>query len=201
MASYPDEVRRQERKAIARRYRKRSGEPAPMAALRVAELTRLLAARYGDALPDDDAGRDDAVLVCHHLARRAGNPVDRIFAWLEQRAPWMAADERADIAGRVTANPLRWRADTLAHRLRLTVDERTRLGIKTIGAIDQTAAERAECRRLKKQHAKEALRRSNGAIPRGEYLASSTQHQQPWQALGISRRTWYRRRGTGPAPV
>ncbi len=198
---YPDEVRRQERTAIARRYRKRRGHPVPMAALRVAELTRLLVARYGEILPDDDAGREDATLVCHHLARRAGKPIDRIAEWLTLRAPWMPHDERAALADRIMDNPLRWRADTLAQRLNLTAEERTRLGIRTIGAVDQTAADRKEARRLAKQQSKQTMRRSSGAIPRGEYLASSTQHQQPWQALGISRRTWYRRRGTGPAPI
>ena len=200
--SYPDQVRRAERKAIAQRYRKRGRTPAPMAALRVAELTRLLVARYGEFLPDDDAGRDDAALVCHHLARRSGGKApQRIASWLEQRTPWMAADERAALADKVLANPLRWKADTLAARLRLTAAERARHSIRTIGAIDESAADRAEARRIKKQMGKQEARRTAGAIPRGEFEAASTQRQQPWQALGISRRTWYRRRGTGPAPI
>lgn len=172
-----------------------------MAAIRVAELNRLFDARYGAALPDDDAGREDAALMCHHIARCGKDPSQRIASWLSQRAPWMPPAARADLTNTVLANPLRWKADTLAVRLSLTADERTRLGIRTIGAIDQTAAERETIRQTTARQQKEASRRAAGAIPRGEYLGKSVQSQQPWVALGISRRTWYRRHhtgGTGP---
>ncbi len=38
-----------------------------------------------------------------------------------------------------------------------------------------------------------ARRAAAGAIPRDEYLARSKTAREPWRALGISRRTWYRR--------
>lgn len=31
------------------------------------------------------------------------------------------------------------------------------------------------------------------ALPRAEYLANSLSRSKPWEALGISRATWYRR--------
>ena len=31
------------------------------------------------------------------------------------------------------------------------------------------------------------------ALPRAEYLAESLMRKKPWEAFGISRRTWYRR--------
>lgn len=37
-------------------------------------------------------------------------------------------------------------------------------------------------------------RRASGAKPRSEYIANSTEAQQPWKADRISRSTWYRRR-------
>jgi len=36
-------------------------------------------------------------------------------------------------------------------------------------------------------------RRDAGAIPRAEYEAQSAARQEPWEALGMSRATWYRR--------
>ena len=151
--SYPEEVRRQERAEIRKRNRRRHKGPValgPPASVRVAEIDRILIDRYGDILPDDDAGRDDCFIMCHHLARRAGDPVVRIHGWLSQRAPWMPAADRQALTERVLARPRRWKADTMAKRLGLTAANRTRLKIKTIGAIDQTSVERAEIRRLAK---------------------------------------------------
>jgi hypothetical protein len=188
------EARRAE---IARRYKaKKRGRPASMAALRIAELRRLFAARYGETLPDDDAGRDEALLMAHHLARRPGDPRHRIAAWCELHASWMPADELERLIADVMARPRRWRADTLAVRLNLTEAERRRLAIRTIGAVDVTKAQR-QARRLERDRLRKQQRRRNaGAKPRRCYLAAAASRIRPWVALGISRRTWYRRRGT-----
>ncbi|MGM4885328.1 hypothetical protein AB8A20_08120 [Tardiphaga sp. 604_B6_N1_1] len=106
--------------------------------------------RWGDVLPDDDAGRDDLFIMLHHLARRSGDPVIRMQTWISARASWLPSEERRAIIERVLATPLRWKADTLGKRLRLTAADRTRLSIKTIGCIDQTTEQRAELRRLAK---------------------------------------------------
>ncbi|MCK1706124.1 hypothetical protein IVA86_33165 [Bradyrhizobium sp. 146] len=153
MASYPDEVRAAERAEIRARYRRRQGGPpvlGPPAAVRVAEIDRILIDRWGKILPHDDAGADDAFIMLHHLARRVGDPTIRMQGWLDQHAPWMSPAERQAIVDRVLAKPLRWKADTLGKRLGLTAADRTRLKIKTVGCIDQTADERAELRRLAK---------------------------------------------------
>lgn len=159
MATYPDEVRRQERaEARKRRQRKR---PVGIAALRVAELNREFSDRYcGMVLPDDDAARDDVVIMLHHLARRGHDPLPSIESWLDMRAPWLSGEGRDTIVGKVLANPLRFRADTLAARLGLTAERRARLKIRTIGAIDQTVEQRAEMRRLSKIEYKRARRRA-----------------------------------------
>jgi hypothetical protein len=194
--SYPDQVRRQERAEIRNRYRRRRKGPpmlGPPASVRVAEIDRALTDRWGEILPHDDAGADDAFVMCHHLARRAGDPVIRMRGWLDRRAPWMPLADRQTLIERVLARPLRWKADTLAKRLGLTAATRTRLQIKTIGAIDQTLEERAETRRLRKLQDKQHQRQASGSLPRPQFEAQSIQQRQPWQALGISRRTWYRR--------
>jgi hypothetical protein len=167
------------RAEVARRYRRRKRDrPLSMSALRIAELRRLFAARYGDNLPDDDAGRDEALVMAHHLVHRSGDPCRRIAAWLELQAPWMAPAEVAQLITTVLSKPLRWRADKLAVRLNLTDMERRRLRITTIGATDKTKAERLV----------ERVR------PRVAYEATSVARAKPWLRIGISRATWYRRR-------
>lgn len=49
--------------------------------------------------------------------------------------------------------------------------------------------------RRRRQHAdhKREVRRANGAIPRAEYEANSMERLKPWEAFGISQRTWYNR--------
>ena len=42
-------------------------------------------------------------------------------------------------------------------------------------------------------------RAAAGSVSRAEYLEHSLTRQQPWEAEGISRRTWYRRHGTSPS--
>jgi hypothetical protein len=185
--------------------RRRKGKRAAgfnIIAIRCAELQRLFIARYGRQLPDDDAGRDDAGLMAHHLAHRPGDARHRIAAWLASAAPWMQGPERAELLAAVTAKPRRWKADTLAARVGLTEAERERLQITTIGAIDLDKAERTKRRRARKTAADHERRRANGAMSRAEYEAGSTTARQPWSAAGISRRTWYRRqRGTGVRPA
>jgi hypothetical protein len=195
------------RAGIRRRYdtarRDRKREPVSLAALRVGDLKRLFVARYGHELPDDDAGRDDALIMAHHLARQP-NAERRIPAWLGLNAPWMNPREARDLTAKVLAKPLRWRADKLARRLNLHEAERQRLRITTIGAVDLDKAERKARRKLRARQRKEERRRAKGAKPRAEYEARSLTRTKPWEALGMSRRTWYRRgtkptRGTSPA--
>src|SRR5713226_9284337 len=77
----------------SRQQRKKPKRPS-LVGLRVRDLNALLTARYGEQLPNDDAGRDDARIVAHHLAQYAdGNPARRITSWVKLRAPWMTVAE------------------------------------------------------------------------------------------------------------
>jgi hypothetical protein len=187
---------------IALRYdRKRDVERVSMAALRVADLKKLFYARYGRLLPDDDAGRDDAFVMAQHLAKRP-NPERRIPAWLSLNCPWMSQVDAQKLTARAITKPIRWRADKLAKRLNLMEAERQRLRITTIGAVDLDQAERTKRRKEAKRQAMAAARRAKGATPRAEYEAKSVSQTKPWEAIGISRASWYRRhrqtRETGP---
>jgi hypothetical protein len=190
---------------IAQRYRKQERrEPFSIAAKRVAELTRLFHSRYGPHLPDDDSGMDDAFVMANHLALRP-DAHRRIPLWLELNAPWMTKDEIQSLTAKAISKPCRWRADTLAVQLNLMEAERRRLGITTIGAVDLDKAARTARRGEQKRMRKERSRRANGAVSRAEYEAKSLSRTKPWEALGMSRRTWYRRhgksRGTSAAPA
>jgi hypothetical protein len=179
---------------IDRRYKndKRERQPAILSGVRISELCRLFRARYGALLPEDDAGRDDALIMAHHLAHRP-DAERRIKAWLQTFAPWMASDEAQSLIRDVLANALRWRADALAKRLNLTEAERRHLRITTIGAIDAGRAERIARRCKHARDREQQRRRAKGATSRSEYEANSITRAKPWVALGISRRTWYRR--------
>jgi hypothetical protein len=188
----------QERKAkleeIDRRYRAKakkiardSGAPTTKPTLkkmRGAELERFFKLRYGGRLPDDDAGREDAKLMIHHLHS------DAMDGWLRRWAPWMDALERECLIVEAERSPRWWKADELGKRLGLTRAERTDLKITTIGAVDFLKPERTGRRKQRNSLAKRERRARRGAKPHAESLSRT----QPWLAQGISRRTWYRRK-------
>lgn len=156
------------------------------------DLEKLFRARFGDELPDDDSGRDDAMIAAHHLASLGDDPAFIIDTWFRRWAPWLSLKEAQWLIGEAVSNPKRWRADTLAWRMRLTEAERSALGITTIGAIDLSKSERAKRRRQRNIAAKRAARRAKGAMTRAQYLAS-VKTEKPWIKAGMSRATWYRR--------
>lgn len=167
--------------------------PMQIVALRIADLSTLFRSRYGTVLPDDDAGRDDIRLAVDHLAALA-HPARAITRWLETWAPWMTLGEQRQVIADGIAGQRNWKADALAWRLRLTKEERTMLGITTIGAIDHGKAARKKRRKERERERQAAKRRAAGAVPRAQYEGQSLEKQKPWLAEGISRRTWYRRR-------
>jgi hypothetical protein len=191
VTSYPDQVRRQERAAARKKKRRRFATPA-IVTFRMAELFRVFCHRYGGApLPDDDSGRDDIRLVFQVLSTTscAGlRMVDVARTW----APWLPADELAALVADVEVHPRRFKADTIATRLGVTAKTRALLELRTIGAIDETAEQRAADRREKQRLAKEQKRRAAGIVTIAEARMIRAA-RQPWKAAGISRSTWYRR--------
>jgi hypothetical protein len=183
----------------ARRPRHGRSEPS-QAALRCADLARFLSHVYGPLVSDDDAGRDDAFVMLHHLAWRGENRVGLRW-WLGRCCPWMGEQEAVDLAENVIAEPRKWTADELGKRLGLTDKLRTGLGITTIGAADVSKEERLARRKAKDRDYQHVKRRAAGAKPRAQYEAESLSKTQPWKALGIVRKTWERRRKSASNPV
>jgi hypothetical protein len=171
--------------------RRRVPEEYAFAHFRKGELERLFSARYGRQLPDDDAGLDDLKVMFNVIACTGGKVVKKMLNWAEVWAPWIEAETLAE---KIAAKPRRFRADTMARRLGLTLDERTRLRICTIGAIDCTKEQRKEKAKQKKVEHRRLKRRANGMKPRSEYLSNALSRSKPWEAEGICRRTWERQR-------
>jgi hypothetical protein len=182
--------------------RRRRPSPMQLIGLRMRDLCALFRSRYGTELPDDDAGRDDLYVAINHLACLA-HPRRHIDAWMQTWAPWITAKEQLELVGRAMAMPERWTADKLAWRMRMTMEQRTVLGLTTIGAIDCPKAARAKRRRQQEKVRRQSNHRKRGAMPRKQYEASSISRAKPWLEQGISRATWYRIRAngeTGTAP-
>ena len=118
-----------------------------MSAIRVAELNRLFKARYGEVLPDNEIGRECAVIIANHLIMLPGLPQKRLMDWAEHHAPWLNMEELAQLLADAASRTQVWKADSLAWRLRLTYADRQALKITTIGAIDCNKAERAKIRK------------------------------------------------------
>jgi hypothetical protein len=78
----------------------------------------------------------------------------------------------------------------IGERLGLTNSERDRLKLWQFKPIDMTDEQLVEHRRRKKNE----RRRSRRGRTRAEYLAGCLTATKPWEAEGICRRTWERRR-------
>ena len=188
-----NEDRRFARANRRERFR-RYGQPgAALVTFRMAEIYRVFVDRYGGVpLPDDDAGRDDLKLVFQVLSTTS-SPGYRMFDVARTWAPWFPSDELAALVTDVVEHPRRFKADTVAARLGITNETRTRLQLRTIGAIDKPAEQRAAERREQQRLAKEQKRRAAG-IPTIAEARTMRTRKEPWVEAGIPRSTWYRRR-------
>jgi hypothetical protein len=121
------------------------------------------------------------------------------------RAPWMTTEAAERLFEQIEAFSQKWRADTLGRKLNLTGIEWRILRLRTIAPVDMTKQEREAFSQDLARRRRQVKRRAKGQTPRAEWLAAhSASRNKPWKALGMSRRTWYRRgkpsvgtRGTG----
>jgi hypothetical protein len=167
------------------------GSPRLICRKRLGELEAFYGKRYGAFLPHDDAGIDDLIIAAHHIAHLGPGGYAHIVAWAAQWMPDMPTAEAEALAKRVLAEPRRFKAATLGWRIGLTEAERTALGITTIRAAGVSDAEMTERRKSKRHECRDRWRQRQREkrSPKPEPLSRS----RPWEVLGMSRATWYRK--------
>ncbi len=190
-------------------YHKRGGKDR-LATVRLREVERIIALRYGPQGCDTDDGGAYAIVAAHALIPRlmmahAGRPAavemvqDRFVGWCGKFLPSLDLGEIRRIADRAVREPRRFRADTAARLLCLTLAERTAAKVSTIGAVDCSAEERKALSRAAARERdrvrKAELRRAAGARTQEEVQANSVASR--CRELGISRATYYRRLKAG----
>jgi hypothetical protein len=161
---------------------------------RIGDLNKLFAHRYRARredyiFPDDDAGQEDLKILLHHYALNNPLAMPRI---IKMRAPWV--QDASGLLAQIDTYPRKWRSETLGKLLRVTAAEWRALRLRTISPIDMTTEERRQDSQLRHRERMRIKRRKAGKTPRAEYLARSLSKTKPWEAEGISRRTWERRR-------
>lgn len=188
------------------------------ASLRIKEISTVaLLRRRKDSVVD---GIIFASVLAFHLAcDQTGRVYTKAERGKQRPVPWMglsletlrrvivsaelggfADDELLTIITDVTA----WRekhgtslptARKLGRDLQLTAIEREACNIRTIEAVDESKEERkARLREAKLIRDRERKRVERGAIPREIYEQNSFSQTKPWEAEGIKRRAWEKRR-------
>jgi hypothetical protein len=167
--------------------------------IRLGQVGKLLLDRYGAELPDDDAGTEDLRILLHVKAHcyAPQRREQALCGEIGLRAPWLATREAAQIAAEIAARPMKLKANTLGRMLNLDWMTRERLRLWQIGAVDEDAEARKRRRRQRDAERKRHQRRAEGRQDRQQYLANALSNTKPWVALGISRRTYERRRAKG----
>ena len=162
------------------------------------DLIKLYQRRYGNELPDDDAGREFLFDLLVLASFAMVNPTKKMSNSIGLMAEWMSAEEADDITDTVNRMPLseRWHiAKMLGERHRVTYAEHESIGLKNITPCDKTAEELAELRKVRKREREKMRRHQRGAKSRPEYRAQFTgslNQTEPWIPLGISRATFFR---------
>jgi hypothetical protein len=175
--------------ALERLFDLPKGHPRIGTLRRLAELEVLFSERYKGELPEDDAGLDDLAIAFNHIAYLDGEVIEHMTAWAAKWAPWLRGRQCRELAERIAAAPRKYTARVLGDLLRLTDEERFRLGIRTIRSIDPAETPKDRKRRLDRERIR-ALR----AKAKAETGPKPPKPPAEWEVLGISRATFYRRR-------
>jgi hypothetical protein len=105
-----------------------------MAINRVREIRKWLEFQYGQVLPEDDAGRDDLLVLINYVVQvNRGDPIGAAVRETRAWSPWLDSTEAKRLAEEALQRPIKFKADTLARRLGVTQELRILLGFKTIG--------------------------------------------------------------------
>jgi hypothetical protein len=124
------------------------------------------------------------------LAAEAGGwdsrEADSRMASVVRRAEQAAKGERQEWNGHKVDPRYRFKATTIVDWLDITPQEMRDADLRVL--VDQ------DVKRERTAQRQEASRRKAGAVPRSEWLAAhAVERVRPWEAEGVSRRTWFRR--------
>jgi hypothetical protein len=92
--------------------------------LRIPEFERYLRRRYGAELPDDDAGREDLVILLNHVAHNRTDPRGKMLGYVLKWAPWMPGNESEALVDMILIAPRKYGPKRLGELTRLTEAER-----------------------------------------------------------------------------
>jgi hypothetical protein len=123
-----------------------------MAAIRISELLRWLGdvVGAGTELESSEWSAGIARIFVHHFVVLAdGNR--RASDWLDTYCPWIERRSRETMITEANHCPLKWTADKLAWKIGLRDEQRSRLRITTIGAIDCNRDQRLARRKAKRK--------------------------------------------------
>ena len=172
---------------------------------RLAEITALIDHRHNGPCDTHD-GQEYLTAALPALIEEAGglaatNCEARVVTWSSISLPLMKrAEVRACLAEareRNARRKLHWSAGRLGDLLRLSIAERETLDIRTIWPAEVTKAEFQAYTRARDAARKKAHRTAAGARPQEH----SAERERPWTALGMSRRTYYRKQAAGTLPT
>ena len=172
--------------------------------LRYGDLIRLFRYRWGHVLPEDDFGWGDLWLLVINVSLAVKEPQKKMRHAIELWAPWMSPDDREMYVKHVWGLDTYQRTQTaeeIGKLLGLTNAERQALKLWRFLPIDATREEIEAQRKTRRNENRRAKMRAKGVRPREVYLAASLNKQSPWEAEGISRRTWERRRVASHVPT
>lgn len=153
---------------IKQRYEhhaKVSKRSRPMAAIRLAELTRWLDDTHGKGVeldPDDRSAFIARIFVHHFVVLADGNR--RAADWMATYCPWIERRSRETMISEANHCPIKWTADKLGWHIRLTEDQRARLKITTIGALGinkEMRAARRNAAKAERERQRRAAARAN----------------------------------------
>lgn len=171
---------------------------------RLREIDTVAKARYGRVLPASADATPFLTAVAFTANAMGVNTQRAVAGWCARFAPHLAArvdDIFPPIRLEVEGRRYDLNADDAADLLGVTFEERQSLSLRTIGACDLTPdAFRVARKEAKRKRDRERLAQKRKAKrPRSKALM----RVRPWEAEGISRRTWYRRQkrnGTDLSP-
>jgi hypothetical protein len=147
-------------------------------------------------LPDDDAGREDLVILLNHVAHNRTDARGKMLGFGLRWAPWMPGTESAALVDMILAKPRKYSPTTLGRLTRLTEAERDQESITTFRAFDSTPESMALNAARKDREYQKAKRDENrSGRPRGRPKSASV---PAWVAAGYSNeRSYYRHKARG----